>query len=53
MGRRSTAELVRRGHAAEALVRPGSESKVPLGCETVAGHALPAATFQDRIARRD
>ncbi len=40
MGSRLAAELLRRGHRVRALARPGSESKVPPGCEVVHGDAL-------------
>jgi uncharacterized protein YbjT (DUF2867 family) len=53
MGRRLAAELVKRGHRVRALVRPGSESRLPGGCEAVMGDALDAASFQDRIAPAD
>jgi len=53
MGRRLTRELVRRGHVVRALVRPGSEGKLAAGCEAVAGDALNAATFQERVAPAD
>ena len=38
-------ELLRRGHAVRALVRPGSEGKLPAGATPVAGDALRAETF--------
>jgi nucleoside-diphosphate-sugar epimerase len=53
MGSRLTAELVRRGHHVRALARPGSESKVPDGCEIVHGDALRAETYCARIARAE
>lgn len=36
-----------------ALVRPGSEGKLPLGCASVAGSALDAATFATHVAPAD
>ncbi len=42
MGRRMIEELLRRGHRVRALVRPGSEKKVPTGCEAATGDALSA-----------
>ena len=53
MGSRLTAELLRRGHRVRALARPGSESKVPLGCEVVHGDALRAETYAARAAPSD
>jgi uncharacterized protein YbjT (DUF2867 family) len=53
MGRRLSAELLRRGHTVRALARPGSENKVAPGCEGVTGDPLDAATFQQRVAPAD
>ncbi|MEP6596444.1 MAG: hypothetical protein ABJA71_10890 [Ginsengibacter sp.] len=33
-----------------ALVRKGSEHKLPLGCEIVIGDALSAASYQNKVA---
>jgi uncharacterized protein YbjT (DUF2867 family) len=53
MGSRLAAELLRRGHRVRALVRPGSESKLPTGCEVVPGDALRAETYATRVAPAD
>ncbi len=53
MGSRLTAELLRRGHRVRALARPGSESKLPPGCEVVHGDALRAETYSERVAPAD
>lgn len=45
IGRPLVGELLRRGHAVRALVRPGSEGKLPAGATPVAGDALRAETF--------
>ncbi len=54
MGRELIARLLALGHAVRALSRPGSEGKLPSGCEAVTGNALepsyasqvpPADTF--------
>ena len=45
IGRPVVAELLRRGHSVRALVRPGSEGKLPAGATPVAGDALRAETF--------
>src|ERR1700730_12005265 len=45
--------LLVRGHRVRALVRPGSERKVPVGCEAVAGNALDAGSFADLVAPAD
>ncbi len=42
LGRALIEALLGRGHRVRALVRPGSESKVPLGAERVTGDALDA-----------
>lgn len=53
LGRLLIAELIGRGHRVRALVRAGSESKLPAGCVAVAGNALRAKSFRDRIAPAD
>ncbi len=40
MGREMIGRLLARGHAVRALARPGSEGKLPAGCEAVLGSAL-------------
>jgi uncharacterized protein YbjT (DUF2867 family) len=35
LGRALVPELLRRGHRVRLLVRPGSESRTPRGCEVV------------------
>ena len=53
MGRALVAELVRRGHEVRALVRRGSEGKLPPGCEAVVGDPLDEGTFAARVAPAD
>ena len=53
LGRALIPELLRRGHRVRALVRPGSESKLPPGCDLVLGNALDGATYADAIAPAD
>ena len=53
LGRRVIPELLARGHSVRALARPGSEGRVPAGCETVSGDALDAASFSDKVAPCD
>ncbi len=62
MGRQLVAELLRRGHCVRALVRPGSEKKLPLapgapgeaaGCEVVAGNPLEKESFAAQVAEAD
>ena len=53
LGSSLAAELLRRGHRVRALVRPGSESRVPLNCEIVYGDALRSETYASNIAPAD
>lgn len=53
MGSRVIPLLAARGHAVAALVRPGSERKVPPGCRTVVGDALDADTFAGEVPPAD
>jgi uncharacterized protein YbjT (DUF2867 family) len=53
IGRRLIPELIRRGHTVRALVRPGSEKKLPEGAQPVTGNALDAATFASHVAPSD
>jgi uncharacterized protein YbjT (DUF2867 family) len=49
MGRALASHLVARGHRVRALVRGGSQSRLPAGCEPVIGDALDAATFTSEV----
>ncbi|MGH7617985.1 MAG: SDR family oxidoreductase [Gemmatimonadaceae bacterium] len=51
MGRRLIPRLVTRGYEVHALVRHGSENKLPPGAIAVVGNVLDAATFAGRIPR--
>jgi len=51
IGRPLIGALLARGHAVHALVRPGSEAKLPAGAQPVTGNALDAATFTASIPR--
>ena len=53
MGSRLAALLRSRGHQVRALVRPGSEHKLPPGCEAVVGDALHGLSYATRIAPAD
>jgi uncharacterized protein YbjT (DUF2867 family) len=50
MGRNLIVELLKRGYAVKALVRKGSEHKLPQGCEAVEGDALERNSFVHRIS---
>jgi uncharacterized protein YbjT (DUF2867 family) len=49
IGRRLLPELLARGHGIRALTRPGSEAKVPAGCESVVGDALSSDSFASAV----
>src|SRR5579864_4234345 len=53
MGQRLIPRLLERGHEVHALVRPGSEKRLPSGCTSVVGNALDGGTYVDRIAPAD
>jgi uncharacterized protein YbjT (DUF2867 family) len=53
MGRRLAAELLSRGHKVRALVRPGSEKKLPPKAEPVVGDALDGNSYSRAIAPAD
>jgi len=53
MGSRLIPILVARGHEVVALVRPGSEGKLPAGCTAVAGDALDGASYQQHVSGCD
>ena len=53
LGRALIETLVHRGHHVRALVRLGSESKVPLGAERVTGNALDSSGWAATVASAD
>jgi uncharacterized protein YbjT (DUF2867 family) len=53
VGTRLLARLAERGHAVRALVRPGSEGKLPRGCDHVVGDALHGLSYAARVAPSD
>jgi len=53
MGQRLIATLLQRGHRVRALVRPGSEKKLPAGCSPVLGNALERSSYAAQIAPAD
>lgn len=53
LGRPLVAELLARGHAVCALVRPGSERRLPTGAVPVSGNALDASSFASQIPPSD
>ena len=53
LGRALIETLIHRGHHVRALVRLGSESKVPLGAERVTGNALDSSGWAATVASSD
>ncbi|MBI3765819.1 MAG: NAD(P)H-binding protein [Ignavibacteriales bacterium] len=53
LGRRLIPELLRCGHHVRALVRKGSESKIPPGCTLVFANALDESTFSESVPPSD
>ncbi len=53
VGRPLIAQLLERGHEVQALVRPGSEGKLPAGCQAVPGDALEGKSYAAKIAPAD
>lgn len=53
LGRPLVVELLNRGHLVRALVRPGSEAKLPPGCEVVLGNALDGNSYNQKIQAAD
>lgn len=45
--------LLRDGHIVRALARPGSENRLPAGCQKVLGDALDAGSYRQQIAPSD
>ena len=53
MGSRLIPMLAARGHEVVALMRPGSESRLPSGCTAVEGDALDGASYQQHVSGCD
>jgi uncharacterized protein YbjT (DUF2867 family) len=51
IGRRLIPQLVTRGHSVRAIVRPGSETKVPAGAEVVVGDVRSRESVTPYVAR--
>jgi len=50
LGKTLVTALLERGHAVRGLVRPGSENKLPRGCQAATGNALDASTWRHTVA---
>jgi len=53
LGRPLIAALLVRGHEVRALVRPGSENRLPSGCTAIVGDALHSNSYVSQIAPAD
>jgi uncharacterized protein YbjT (DUF2867 family) len=53
MGQRLIPALIERGHRVRAVVRPGSERRLPPGCEATSGNVLDASTYTAQVAPAD
>jgi uncharacterized protein YbjT (DUF2867 family) len=53
LGRPLISELAQRGHEVRALVRPGSETRLPFGCEAAIGNALDGSSYRKQIRPAD
>jgi len=53
MGQRLVRQLLARGHQVKALVRPGSEKKLPEGCTPIPGNALDGSSYAAHVAPAD
>jgi uncharacterized protein YbjT (DUF2867 family) len=53
LGRPLIADLLRQGYEVRALVREGSQGKLPAGCTAIFGNALEASSYAADIAPSD
>jgi uncharacterized protein YbjT (DUF2867 family) len=53
VGRPLIAQLLERGHEVQALVRPGSEGKLPTGCQAILGDAQDGKSYASKITPAD
>lgn len=53
LGRSLISELLKRGHEVRALVREGSEGKLPQGCTPITGDALDKGAFAGQVHPAD
>jgi uncharacterized protein YbjT (DUF2867 family) len=53
VGRPLITRLLERGHEVRALVRPGSEKKLPANCQAVPGDALEGKSYASKISPAD
>ena len=53
VGRPLITQLLERGHEVQALVRPGSERRLPAGCQAILGDALDGKSYASKISPAD
>jgi uncharacterized protein YbjT (DUF2867 family) len=53
VGRALISQLLARGHDVRALVRPGSEKKLAVGCHAISGNALDGGSYVSKIPPAD
>src|SRR3954466_1907605 len=53
LGRPLIQRLLAEGHEVSALVRPGSEARLPAGCKVILGNALDAKSYTSQISPAD
>jgi uncharacterized protein YbjT (DUF2867 family) len=53
VGRPLITQLLKRGHEVQALVREGSERRLPTGCQAIPGDALDGKSYASKIAPAD
>ena len=53
LGRPLIQRLLAQGHQVRALIRPGSEQKLPSGCEPILGNALEGSSYASQICPAD
>jgi len=53
VGRPLITQLLECGHEVQALVRPGSERKLPAGCQVIVGDALEGKSYASKINPAD
>jgi uncharacterized protein YbjT (DUF2867 family) len=53
LGRPLISTLTQRGHEVRALTRPGSQAKLPAGCQAVLGDALDGNSYREHVPPAD
>ena len=53
VGRPLITHLLQRGHEVRALVRPGSEKKLPAGCQAILGDAVDGKSYASNLPPSD